>query len=201
MWQACEYSVTRNVFFKNKREQIIRDARCLPGIYISKKLPGSKNNNTSYFKTDSQLSKHKVYIEVMWILCSVLTILAGNVHVSHKNPNPHEYYEKSISYFGVDVFSVMVVLCSAGRTAVEDRFTGFRGVANDEIPNWLNFCLSTRDVIYLITRSNVWYLLYLISKIKDVSAVDYSFTKEKKKKSIFFFKAVQNYHVSCQYRS
>jgi len=29
----------------------------------------------------------------------------------------------------------MAVLCSAGRTAVEDRFTGFRGLVDEEIPN------------------------------------------------------------------
>lgn len=58
-----------------------------------------------------------------------------------KNQNPYdcylkyEYYENSCSYFGVDVFSAMAVLCSAGRTAVEDRFTGFRGVVDEEIPN------------------------------------------------------------------
>ena len=93
----------------------------------------------------------------------------------------------------------MAVLCSAGRTAVEDRFTGFRGLVDEEIPNWLNVCLSTTEVIHLIIRNNIWDLLYLISKIKDDSAADYSFTKKKKK--IFFFKAVQSYHVSCQYGS
>lgn len=45
----------------------------------------------------------------------------------------YEDCENSISYFGVDVFSVMAVLCSAGRTAVEDRLTGFCGTANEEI--------------------------------------------------------------------
>lgn len=61
----CEYSVIKNVFFKNTREQNIRVARCPPGSNISQKLRGSKNNKTSCFKTDSQLSKHKVYIEVI----------------------------------------------------------------------------------------------------------------------------------------
>lgn len=74
MCGKCEYSVTKKVFFKKAREQNIRDARCLSGNSTSKSLPGSKNNETSYFKTDSQLSKHKVYIEVMWILSSILTI-------------------------------------------------------------------------------------------------------------------------------
>lgn len=60
--QAFECSVTKNVFFKITREQNIRDARCLSRNFISKKLPGSKNNRTSYFKTDSQLNKHKIYI-------------------------------------------------------------------------------------------------------------------------------------------
>lgn len=45
----------------------------------------------------------------------------------------YEDCENSISYFGVDVFSVMAVLCSAGRTDVEDRLTGFCGTVNEEI--------------------------------------------------------------------
>lgn len=62
----------------------------------------------------------------------------------------YEYYENSVSYFGVDVFWAMAVLCSAGRTAVEDRFTGFCVVADAEIPNWLNFCLSATNIISLL---------------------------------------------------
>lgn len=61
----------------------------------------------------------------------------------------YEDYENSISYFGVDVFSVMAVLCSAGRTAVEDRLTGFCGTANEETADWLNFCLPIREVLSL----------------------------------------------------
>lgn len=110
------------------------------------------------------------FIYKFWIHCRILTVLSGNVHISHKKSNPkdcyprYEYYENTISYCGVEVFSVMAALCSAGRTAVEERFPGFRGVAYEEIPNWLNFCLSTREVNYLIIRNNVWYILYTISR-------------------------------------
>lgn len=64
-WQACKCSVAKNGFFKNTREQNIRGTRCPSGNFIYKRLPGSKNNRTSYFNTASQLSKHKLYIEVM----------------------------------------------------------------------------------------------------------------------------------------
>lgn len=48
---------------------------------------------------------------------------------------------------------------------------------------------------YLIIRNNVWYLLYLISKTKDVSTADCSFIEKEEQKYFFFFRAVQSYHV------
>lgn len=57
LWQACECSATKT------REQNIRGTRCLSGMVIFRKLLGSKNDKTSYFKSDSQINK--AYMEVM----------------------------------------------------------------------------------------------------------------------------------------